>query len=233
MTHAPSLKRFHLTLRSLWWSVFPVLLRHLKTTFLVGSRGIWFSGSSCMAPVSGFYGGSAVSWYAYIIRVAILMMNHPSKGLLSCLVYHIPSLCASLYVSYCVFEKNRFMRYLFGIVVPLSCMVAFVNDSVGNGAWWYSLYWLIPVAITLVMQRHSSRFGIFLASSFIAHAVGSVCWMATHDMTVVQWQMLVGCVWYERLMQTMMLIAVTYVWDYGVAVVASWRAVLRRGWTIA
>ena len=54
--------------------------------------------------------------------------------------------------------------------------------------------------------------------------------MSTHAMTVGQWQFLVGCVWYERLIQTVVLVAVTYVWEYGVAMGASFMALLRQRW---
>src|SRR3989344_766233 len=52
-------------------------------------------------------------------------------------------LFAAYYFSRTDFSKTDWL----GIAVPLAAMVAFVLTPSGGQAWYYTLYWLIPVAV--------------------------------------------------------------------------------------
>jgi hypothetical protein len=57
---------------------------------------------------------------------------------------------------------------------------------------------VVPVVMTLMPSP--TRLMQLLATTFIAHAVGSMVWLFTRPLVAEQWQFLVGVVWYERLL---------------------------------
>ena len=60
----------------------------------------------------------------------------------------------------------------------------------------YTLYWFIPIAISLMASKHP--FLRALRGTFIAHAVGSVIWIYTVPMAAEQWLALIPVVALER-----------------------------------
>lgn len=99
-----------------------------------------------------------------------------------------------------------FAAYYFGtkkknlsILVPLICMALFILHPIGRQAWFYSLYWLIPVLGKVLPEKIPGKlFFKSLGATFTAHAVGSVAWLYTIPMTPQQWIMLIPIVAYER-----------------------------------
>jgi len=81
--------------------------------------------------------------------------------------------------------------------VPVMCMMLFVSHPTGLRAFAYALFWVIPVAIYFIRSRHI--FLDALASAFIAHAVGSVIWVYTVDMSAYAYYALIPVVFFERL----------------------------------
>lgn len=105
------------------------------------------------------------------------------------LVYHIPALCASLFLS----TESRWR-----LVMPLGAISAFLMHPAGAQAWWYSLYWLIPTTIALwnppllIMQA--------LGATFMAHAVGTVAYLYSGLLTPAHIVALTPLVFFERCM---------------------------------
>ncbi len=102
-----------------------------------------------------------------------------------------------------------FAAYYFGtkgkksitVAIPVICMALFMLHPVGQGAWFFSLYWLIPVIVKVLPKKYSEM--VFLRSlgaTFTAHAIGSTVWLYTVPMTSGQWVGLVPVVAYERLL---------------------------------
>ena len=82
------------------------------------------------------------------------------------------------------------------IILPLAAMAAFWLHPVGQQAWFYALYWTIPVIArflpdTLVLRS--------LGSTFTAHAVGSVLFLYTIETAPALWIALIPIVAVERL----------------------------------
>jgi hypothetical protein len=76
-------------------------------------------------------------------------------------------------------------------------MALFIIHPVGLLASAYSLYWLIPVGCYFIAR--TSIFSAALASTFIAHAVGSVMWLYLQPTTAQYWLTLIPVVAAERL----------------------------------
>lgn len=79
--------------------------------------------------------------------------------------------------------------------IPIICMALFMLHPVGAQAWYYSLYWLIPLIAKLLKPSLLFR---SLGATFTAHAIGSVIFLYTIPTTPQLWQTLIPIVLYER-----------------------------------
>lgn len=178
----------------------------LKVSFLVGSQMIWFSGINSVLPLSGAFGGVLGAGLIFLMRQLIHLACFKTLSL-SFLALCIPGFFASLY-----WATNHFAVRL---LLPITCMVLFVAHPVGGQAFFYSLYWLIPVVLYFVPQQ--SLFLTALGSTFVAHAVGSVIWCYTMPMTANMWMGLMPIVALERTLFALgMVVAhrfISYVFD--------------------
>lgn len=86
-----------------------------------------------------------------------------------------------------------------GVIVPLICIALFILHPIGRGAWFYSLYWLIPVIGAWLPEKAKGKllFKSF-GATFTAHAIGSVLWLYTVPMEAGQWIALIPITAYER-----------------------------------
>ena len=180
-----------------------LVVRSLKLSFILGSKAAFFSFNQALAPSIGFFASPTVTLCAYILRVCSALLFFGVSPL-AALVYHIPSLCAAAYLS----STSKFIK----IILPLICLAIFVMHPIGSQAWPYALYWLIPVSIALINTR--VIYLQALGSTFTAHAVGSVLWLFTHNLTPAHWQALIGVVWAERLLFAGCMTACYYLISY-------------------
>ncbi|MBI2649692.1 hypothetical protein HYX04_00080 [Candidatus Woesearchaeota archaeon] len=85
--------------------------------------------------------------------------------------------------------------------VPVAAIILFVAHPVGRQAWFFSLFWTIPIIIKLLPKKYGDR--VFLRSlgaTFTAHAVGGAMWNYIVPMTKAAWIALIPVVIYERLL---------------------------------
>ena len=82
-------------------------------------------------------------------------------------------------------------------LVAAACMVLFWLNPIGQQAWYYALYWLIPIAASFYKKNLFVR---SLGSTFTAHAVGSIIFLYAFPMPAVAWIALIPVVAMERLM---------------------------------
>jgi hypothetical protein len=75
-------------------------------------------------------------------------------------------------------------------------MGLFVLHPIGRDAWYYSLYWLIPVAAAMWKDKLFLR---SLGATFTAHAVGSVAFLYAFSIPADVWATLVPITAFERL----------------------------------
>jgi len=159
-----------------------------KYSFVIGSSHAMFSGTTAATPLVGLFAGGLVS-FAICASSILLRYVLFGMGSLHLFAFYIPGLFAGFYFAY----ENKITR----LFVPIVCMLLFLLHPVGRQAFAYCLFWLIPVGIYFV--RSNTIFLHTLASSFIAHAVGSVIWIYTMPMTAGVWYALIPIVCLERL----------------------------------
>jgi len=187
-----------------------LLMRFAKISYIVGSTFSFFSLSDVVMPLSGIL-GIGFSLLAVFLRSG-LKIAFQNLALFK-LVYHIPGFCASAYWA----TENK----LISLIIPAFCMAAFLAHPVGFAAAPYSFYWLIPMALYFVPKK--SIFMHSLASTFIAHAVGSVLWLYLHPaMSVAQWYALLPVVAAERLLFASAMTLVYLVGAYTKNMLLSW-----------
>jgi hypothetical protein len=156
----------------------------IKSSYIVGSQILFFSGTSVAIPLLGAFNSPALC--AAICFVRMLFFNSLS---LSMLAFIIPGFCAALY-----WNMNHWSIRL---LLPIACFIAFVAHPVGAQAYAYAFYWFIPMALYFVPNKN--LFLTALGSTFIAHAVGSTIWIYTVPMTAQMWLGLMPLVAIERL----------------------------------
>jgi hypothetical protein len=165
----------------------------LKTSYIVGSHAAFFSASSIALPLMGAWSSipTIITTCAcgFLIRLALGASVIP---MLSMLAFWVPGLCAALY------WQMPSKLYRFGL--PFTCMILFVVHPVGAAAAPYAFYWFIPMIIATLRSR--SLWLDALASTFTAHAVGSVIWLYTVPMSASAWLALIPIVACERLLYT-------------------------------
>jgi len=83
--------------------------------------------------------------------------------------------------------------------LPIICMVLFIMHPEGRAAWYYSLYWLIPLVAVFVKKSLIFR---SLGATFTAHALGSVAFLYTFNLPASVWIALIPIVFLERMLFT-------------------------------
>ncbi|MBT3456279.1 hypothetical protein HN446_04395 [bacterium] len=160
--------------------------RLFKMSLILGSRCAFFSGVNCVMPLSGQFVGSRFGALLLLIPSLLLAFLNNNYYLT---FYHIPSIFASFYWS----VDSKLLR----VGLPLICMALFIFHPVGQGAWVYSLYWLIPIIMSFI--AHKNVFYKALGATFSAHAVGSILWLYGTSIPSSVWIALIPVVLVERL----------------------------------
>jgi hypothetical protein len=170
----------------LLFNVFLVLVSFFTLNTIIGST-MHFSVMNMSSPLIGLYGGFSGIFILYFIRFFIKSFFF-GGAFLSIHSLYLPSVFAAAYFA----RISLITRF----IVPLSCIVLFNLHPVGHCAWYYSLYWLIPLILYYAPQRNIIAQAI--ASTFIAHAVGSVVWVYCLPMSAEMFTALMPIVPLER-----------------------------------
>ncbi|MBY0109985.1 MAG: hypothetical protein K2X90_02635 [Candidatus Babeliaceae bacterium] len=165
----------------------------LTLSKIIGYRLSFFSMSQLVTPILALHITSTELIGLTTLRTLFHLLMYPASGILGVL-YHLPTLVGALYFKASFDDTSKIAR----IVAPLVCMALFVSTSVGSQAWAYSFFWLTPFLISLI--PHRSLFLSSLASTFMAHAVGSVLFIVSTPMIPAFWLGLIPLVAFERSM---------------------------------
>ncbi len=167
---------------------------------LVGApSNVKFSLFDFYGPIAGGFLGSTFG----LITVAIMqLIGWAYKGFpteIAQLIRLLPMFFAVLYFA----KQSKWT-----LLVPIAAMLAFWAHPEGQKAWYYALYWLIPIATYFLHDK--ILLARALGSTFTAHAVGGALWIWTFDMSAEKWIGLIPIVWRERLLMAVG-IALTYI----------------------
>lgn len=189
------------------------LISLVKISYIVGTiPGIcqiaaYFSFTGAIIPLAGMFGGATGSCGVLFLKL-LLRMSTTGFHSLRLLAYHLPGFGASLYWP--------IDSFLFRVGVPIGCIITFLLHPVGWYAAPYVLFWLIPIGIFFLPRKN--LFLHALASTFIAHAIGSVIWIYTGEMPVEYWYYVMLRVPFERCMMAAAMvgmykaISILYAW---------------------
>lgn len=90
-------------------------------------------------------------------------------------------------------KRSKFVVAL----IPLACMALFIMHPEGRQAWYYSLYWLIPVVAVFAKR---SLILNSLGATFTAHAIGGVTFLYALNLPAEIWIALIPIVFIERVL---------------------------------
>ena len=144
-----------------------------------------------MGPIAGGFLGAGAGVLSVLLAeiVSFIWLGKEANALN--LLRLLPMLFAALY--FAKYSRNR----LFGAIVPLACMALFIIHPVGSQAWFYSLYWLVPLIMLLLPEHLFLR---SLGATMTAHSIGSVIWLYFIPSTPEFWIALIPIVAAERLL---------------------------------
>ncbi len=162
------------------------LAMQFKFTQIIGSS-LKFSLFDFYGPIVGGFLGSFIGM---ITVLAMQVVNWAWQGFATdaaTAIRFFPMLFAVLYFS----KKSKLT-----LIAPVIAMFGFWAHPEGLKAWYYALYWLIPVAMYFLHDKFI--FARALGTTFTAHAVGSVLWIWIFNMKAAVWISLIPVVWKER-----------------------------------
>jgi len=161
-------------------------LMQIPFTKIIGSS-LKFSLFDFYGPIAAGFVGSAWGVATVLIMQITNWAIHGFSMDTSTLIRLLPMVFAAIYFS----KKSAF-----NLAVPMIAMLAFWLHPEGQKAWYYALYWLIPMVMYVFHDRFI--FARALGTTFTAHAVGSALWIWTIPMSATVWTSLIPVVWKER-----------------------------------
>ena len=165
---------------------------------MVGAN-LKFSLFDFYGPIAGAFVGSI--WG--LLTVAIMQIaNWAIHGFaldIGTIIRLFPMLFAVLYFA----KKSKLL-----LAVPIIAMIVFWSHPEGRAAWYFALYWLIPIVMYLFHRKFI--FARALGATFTAHSVGGALWIWAFNLKAPLWLGLIPVVWKERLLMALG-ITLTYI----------------------
>lgn len=161
-------------------------LMQVPFTQIIGSN-LKFSLFDFYGPIAAGFVGSIWGLVTVLIMQLANWMLHGFATDTSTLIRFLPMLFATLYFA----KKSKWI-----LLAPALAMIAFWLHPEGRGAWYYALYWLIPVAMYFLYDKF--LLARALGTTFTAHAVGSVLFLYALNLKSAVWISLIPVVWKER-----------------------------------
>lgn len=154
--------------------LFSLLTSPIPPSIIAGPNAhtlLRFSFRHVITPLIGVWGGTLSVLLLFFAKGLVHACTAMGSKLL--LFWHLPTLCGALYFS--LMKKDTWYTRAIAALPAALCMVLFWIHPVGRHAYLYPLYWVIPIAVTLITTK--PFFFQALGSTFTAHAVGSVLWL--------------------------------------------------------
>ena len=178
---------------------------------LIGAENQFFTLFQFFGPIAGSFLGPVVGVLSVLIaEVASKIANNAAWDLVTVLRL-LPMLFAAWYFGTKSTKikdfwdtknpKDFLVKDKTSILIPIAAIILFVAHPVGRQAWFFSLFWTIPIIIKLLPKKYGEK--VFLRSlgaTFTAHAVGGAMWNYIVPMTQAKWIALIPVVIYERLL---------------------------------
>ncbi len=157
-------------------------------TQLMGAN-VKFSLFDFYGPIAGAFLGSIPGMLTVL---GMQLVNWAFQGFntdTATLLRFLPMLFAVLFFA----KKSKYM-----LAVPVIAMIAFWAHPEGRQAWYFALYWLIPIIAYPFYNKF--LFARALGTTFTAHSVGGALWIYAFNMKASIWLSLIPVVWKERVL---------------------------------
>lgn len=174
------------------FSVIGLLFLQIPFSTLIGGSHQTFSLFDFFAPTIGAF--LATGWGAItviVVKVFNVIAHHQTFDVTT-IVRLFPLAFAALY-----FGARKYKTLV--SLIPLACMAMFIMHPEGRQAWYYSLYWLIPLASSFAKKSLVMN---SLGATFTAHAIGGVAFLYAFNLPAEVWIALIPVVFIERMMFT-------------------------------
>jgi hypothetical protein len=133
--------------------------------------------------------------------IGTLIGLYKIKDMLSLLVF-FPILLGSVYFA------RSFRGDMRLVAVPAACMALFLLHPIGREVWFYSLFWLVPIAIVRFRDRIDGAlrhpvartYSYSLGTAFVDHSVGSVVYLWFLSIPAQFWVAAIPITLVERLL---------------------------------
>lgn len=161
-------------------------LMQIPFTQIIGSN-LKFSLFDFYGPIAGGFVGSI---FGLLTVLGMQVANWAWHGFAldtTTLIRFLPMLFAVLYFA----KKSRWI-----LLAPAMAMLAFWLHPEGRQAWYYALYWLVPIACYFFYDKFILAKA--LGTTFTAHSVGSVLFLYALNLKAIVWTGLIPVVWKER-----------------------------------
>ncbi len=175
----------------LLFSILGFLALQIKLSPIIEGGGRSFSVFEFLGPTCGMF---LTSFYGALAVFLVKFFNALFSGNLS----HLPTIIgfftlplAAVYFGLKKENKNHKIILL----IPVLAILLFIFHPEGRKAWFFSLYWLIPILAYFKKERLISN---ALGSTFLAHCIGSVAFLYTFNLPASVWISLIPVVAIER-----------------------------------
>lgn len=186
---------------SILFSSLFIVLTKVKITPIIGTNSS-FSASVLFGPtISKFLGisfGTGSLLFAHFFGVIVGI--YKIKSMMSYFTF-FPIIFAGIYFAR-IFRSDKKLFWF-----PLACISLFILHPIGNSVWFYSLFWSIPLIISIgkeriekIIKNYVARVYLYsLGTAFVDHAVGSVLFLYFMNIPREAWLMAIPLTIIERL----------------------------------
>jgi hypothetical protein len=176
-----------------------LIAARINFSSVVGQEKQYFTLFQFFGPISGAFLGSTLGIAAVFGSQVIDYLVSGKALTLVNLLRLLPMLFAVYYFSR--YAKKDKLSNAVMIILPGIAMLLFMTHPIAGQAWYFALYWLIPIFAVIIPKKVPGKlFFRSLGATFTAHAIGTIAWLYTVPMTAGEWSALVPVVAYERLL---------------------------------
>lgn len=169
------------------FSVLGLFLYQIKFSEILGVQSQNFTLFQFIGPIGAGIAGSAFGAVSVLIVESMNFIITGKAPELITFARFLPMVFAAIYFG----QKGKSSA-----LIAAACMAAFWFHPIGAQAWFYPLYWLIPIGASFFKQNIFAR---SLGATFTAHAVGSVIFLYAFAIPAPVWASLIPIVAIERL----------------------------------
>lgn len=167
------------------FTVLGLLAFQVSISKIIGSSQS-FTLFELLGPIGGMFLGPMLGALSvFVVRVLNAITRHQQLDLLT-VIRFLPAILAAVYFG--LRSKKT------AIIFPI-CIALFLLNPIGRQAWMYSAIWLIPFVASFFKKRLILN---SLGATFTAHAVGSVIFLYSFELTPAIWMGLIPVVFLER-----------------------------------